>query len=357
MVARLGPRLPYALAPVAVGFALALNLLLWPLIQPSSSPLFFAAVAVVSWFGGLGPGLVATVLATAAGEYFFVPPAFRLGLDLGTVLRMLMFAAAAVLTSLLNQAARSRRQQAEELARVRGELLRQAEAVSRAKDEFLGTLSHELRTPLNAVLGWLARLQEGGLDPDTRARAVDVARRNAEALRRLIDELLDLSEVAAGRMAIERAPVALAACLEAAVARHRAAARERRITVHTLLDPHVRVRGDARRLTQVVDHLLDHALRSTPDKGQVELRLERGGERAWIVVRDGGPGTPAARLATLFDPFPVTGDPPTAGGLALGLAIARHLIEAHGGTVRAESEGEGRGTTFTVELPLDDGNR
>jgi signal transduction histidine kinase len=338
-----------------VGFALLLNLLLWPLIQPSSSPLFFAAVAVVSWFGGLGSGLAATVLATVAGEYFFVPPAFRLGLDLGTVFRMLMFAAAAVLTSLLNEAARTRRQQAEELARVRGELLREAEAASRAKDAFLGTLSHELRTPLNAVLGWLTRLRAGGLDPEIQARGVEVAARNAEALRRLIDELLDLSQITAGRITLEPAPVDLAECVETAVARHRAAARERRVTVHTLLDRAVRVRGDAARLTQVVDHLVDNALKFTPEKGRVEVRLERGGGRAWIVVQDTGRGIPADLLPRLFEPF-LLADPDRlapGGGLGLGLAIARRLIEAHGGTIRAASEGEGRGATFTVELPLE----
>lgn len=341
-----------------MGFALLLNLSLWPLIQPSSSPLFFAAVAVVSWFGGLGPGLLATVLATVAGEYFFVPPAFRLGLDLGTVLRMLMFAAAAVLTALLNEGSRSRRQQAEELARVRGELLRQVEATSRAKDEFLGTLSHELRTPLNAILGWLARLRAGGLDPEMQARGIEVAARNTEALRRLIDELLDLSQIAAGRMTLERKPLALAECVEAAVARHRATARERRVTLHILLDRDVRVRGDAARLTQVVDHLVDNALKFTPEKGRVEVRLERGGGRAWVVVQDTGQGIRAELLPRLFEPFrPGGGDRPASGsGLGLGLAIARRLVEAHGGTIRAESEGEGRGATFTVELPLDTGD-
>jgi signal transduction histidine kinase len=341
-----------------VGFALVLNLLLWPLVQPSSSPLFFAAVVVVSWFGGLGPGLLATVLATLVGEYFFVPPAFRLGLDLGTVLRMLMFAAAAILASLLNEASRSRRQQAEELARVRGELLRQVEAASRAKDEFLGTLSHELRTPLNAILGWLTRLCTGELDAETRAHGLAVAARNAEALRRLIDELLDLSQLAAGPPAIERTRVALADCVDVAVARHRGAARERRVTIHTLLDRDVHVRGDAHRLTQVVDYVLEHALRATPDKGQVEVRLERAGGRAWIVVRDTGPGIPADRIPKLFEPFsPDDGVRTRAGGgLGLGLAIARYLVEAHGGTIRAESEGEGRGTTVTVDLPLDAGD-
>jgi signal transduction histidine kinase len=307
---------------------------------------------MVSWFGGLGPGLLATVLATVAGEYFFVPPAFRLGLDLGTVFRMLMFAAAALLTSLLNEASRSRRQQAEELARVRGELLRQAEAVSRAKDEFLGTLSHELRTPLNAILGWLTRLRAGGLDTETQVRGLEVAARNAEALRRLIDELLDLSQITAGQMTLARERVALAPCIEAAVARHRVAARERRVGVHTLLDRDVHVRGDTDRLTQVVDYVVESAVEATPEKGQVEVRLERAGGRAWIVVRDGGPGTAADRLPRLFEPF-VPGDGVRPGGLRLGLAIAARLVQAHGGSIRAESEGEGRGTTITIDLPLD----
>ncbi|MCL6641142.1 MAG: HAMP domain-containing histidine kinase [Candidatus Rokubacteria bacterium] len=328
---------------------------MWPVVQPSSSPLFFAGVVVVSWFGGLGPGLGATVLATAASEYFFVAPAFRMGLDLGTVLRMLMFAAAAVLASLLNEAARSRRQQAEELARVRGELLRQVEATSRAKDEFLGTLSHELRTPLNAVLGWLARLRTEDLDPETKARGLEVAIRNAETLRRLIDELLELSQLAAHPPVIERERVLLADCVDQAVTRHRAAARERRVTIHTLLDRDAWVRGDARRLTQVVDYVLENAVEATPEKGQVEVRLERAGGRAWIVVRDSGSGTAADRLARMFEPFAQDNGarPGPGGGLRLGLAIAARLVEAHGGAIRAESEGEGRGTAVTIDLPLD----
>ena len=255
---------------------------------------------------------------------------------------------------------------AEETARAgdleRGELLarerkarQEAEAASQAKDEFLAVVSHELRTPLNTVRLWAGVLRNGPRDAQTIARAVDTIDRSAILQARLIEDLLDVSRIVSGRfrLAIER--MDLAAIIGPAVETVRAAAENRAITVTTALDPATGpVLGDATRLQQVVWNLLSNAVRFTPAGGRVTVGLRRVGPEAELTVADTGRGMGPGLLPRVFDRFRQgeSGTMRSHGGLGLGLSIARQIVELHGGTIRAQSPGEGRGATFTVCLPL-----
>jgi CheY-like chemotaxis protein len=258
------------------------------------------------------------------------------------------------------------RHAAEETARAgdleRGELLarerkarQEAEAASQAKDEFLAVVSHELRTPLNTVRLWAGVLRDGPRDAQTIARAVDTIDRSAILQARLIEDLLDVSRIVSGRfrLAIER--MDLAAIIGPAVETVRAAAENRAITVTTALDPATGpVLGDATRLQQVVWNLLSNAVRFTPAGGRVTVGLRRVGPEAELTVADTGRGMAPGLLPRVFDRFRQgeSGTMRSHGGLGLGLSIARQIVELHGGTIRAQSPGEGRGATFTVCLPL-----
>ncbi len=258
------------------------------------------------------------------------------------------------------------RHAAEEVARAgaleRSELLarerkarQEAEAASQAKDEFLAVVSHELRTPLNTLRLWAGVLRNGPRDAQTIARAVDTIDRSAILQARLIEDLLDVSRIVSGRfrLAIER--VDPAAIIEAAIETVRAAAGNRTITLTAALDPAAGpVLGDATRLQQVVWNLLSNAVRFTPAGGRVTVVLRRAGAEAEVTVTDTGRGMAPALLPRVFDRFRQgeSGTMRSHGGLGLGLSIARQIVELHGGTIRAESPGEGRGATFTVRLPL-----
>jgi PAS domain S-box-containing protein len=258
------------------------------------------------------------------------------------------------------------RHAAEEVARAgdleRGDLLarerkarQEAEAASQAKDEFLAMVSHELRTPLNTVRLWAGVLRDGPRDAQTIARAVDTIDRSAILQARLIEDLLDVSRIVSGRfrLAIER--MDLAAIIGSAVETVRAAAENRAITLTTALDPATGpVLGDATRLQQVVWNLLSNAVRFTPAGGRVTVGLRRVGPEAELTVTDTGRGMAPGLLPRVFDRFRQgeSGTMRSHGGLGLGLSIARQIVELHGGTIGAQSPGEGRGATFTVCLPL-----
>jgi signal transduction histidine kinase/CheY-like chemotaxis protein len=229
-----------------------------------------------------------------------------------------------------------------------------AEAANRIKDEFLATVSHELRTPLNAVLGWTRMLRAGGLDAELAERALETIERNADAQARLIDDLLDVSRIISGKVRLEMMPVDPASFVEAAVVAHLPAAEAKGVRVEASAVPGAGVvRGDPERLQQVVWNLVSNAIKFTPRGGRVEVRVARADARVEITVADTGKGIAPEFLPHVFDRFRQADATTTRRhrGLGLGLAIVRHLVELHGGEVRAESEGEGRGATFTVELP------
>ena len=230
-----------------------------------------------------------------------------------------------------------------------------AEEANRLKDEFLATLSHELRTPLTAIIGWSRLLSSGKLDERSAARAVEVIERNADAQNQLIEDILDVSRIITGKLALHVEPVDPVAVIESAIEAVRPAAEAKRVELHVLVSSEtVPVSGDETRLRQVVWNLLTNAVKFTPEGGRVEARFERAGSYARIKVSDTGEGIDPEFLPYVFDRFRQADATTTRqrGGLGLGLAIVRHLVELHGGTVSAESEGHGRGTTFTVTLPV-----
>ncbi|WP_437878104.1 hybrid sensor histidine kinase/response regulator [Sorangium sp. So ce513] len=232
---------------------------------------------------------------------------------------------------------------------------REAETASHLKDEFLATMSHELRTPLTAVLGWIRMLRTGKLADDRRERALETVERNAQAQAQLVDDLLDISRIMAGKLRLDVKPVELVAVIDAALDVVRPAADAKAVRLEPLLDPGVApVAGDAGRLQQVVWNLLSNAVKFTPRGGLVSIRLERADGAAEIVVSDTGQGIDPSFLPYVFEQFRQADSGTTRkhGGLGLGLTIVRSLVEMHGGTVQAQSDGEGRGAAFTVRLPL-----
>ena len=232
---------------------------------------------------------------------------------------------------------------------------REAEEASRLKDEFLATLSHELRTPLTSILGWAKLLRAGGLEPEFVARGLEAVERNAVAQTRLIGDLLDVSRIVAGQLRLEPRPVELAGVVGAGVESVRPAADARGVRLELSLDPSgCTVSGDPDRLQQVVWNLLSNAVKFTPRGGRVVVRLARADGHAEVEVSDTGRGIPAEFLPHVFDRFRQADGRITRehGGLGLGLAIARHFVELHGGTITAASPGEGRGATFRFRLPL-----
>lgn len=233
-----------------------------------------------------------------------------------------------------------------------------AEQAGRARDEFLATVSHELRSPLASILGWTGMLRARRLPVERRDRALATVERNAQALLGLISELLDLGRVIAGKLHIERSPVDLAALVDAALESIRPVAALRSVRVVSEPAPRdVVLDGDASRLQQVVGNLLSNALKFSEPGGVVHVAVRRSGHRAEVTVSDRGVGIAPESLPFVFDRFHQAegGYSRAHGGLGLGLAIVRALVDAHGGEVTAESEGRGRGATFRVWLPLLDG--
>jgi CheY-like chemotaxis protein len=231
-----------------------------------------------------------------------------------------------------------------------------AESANRAKDEFLSVLSHELRTPLTPILGFTEMLRRRKeVKREMLDHALEAIDRSARVQARLVGDLLDVSRIVSGKLQIERQPVDLRQVIRAATDAVRAEAEARSIALVSDLDPAAAaVTGDPDRLQQVVWNLLSNAVKFTPQGGRVEERLARDGGQAVITVTDTGQGIPPEFLPHVFERFRQADGSSTRahGGLGLGLAIVRHLVELHGGRVTAASEGAGKGATFTVHLPL-----
>ncbi|OUL32845.1 PAS domain S-box protein [Nostoc sp. 106C] len=241
------------------------------------------------------------------------------------------------------------------LALDNAQLYQQAQEANRIKDEFLAVLSHELRSPLNPILGWTSLLQTGRLDQQKTEQALETIERNAKLQAQLIEDLLDISRILQGKIVLKVGVVNLATMIEAALETVRLAAEAKSIQIQIILEPDVgQVLGDTVRLQQVVWNLLSNAVKFTPSGGEVEIRLAKIGNHAEIQVKDTGKGIAPQFLPYVFDCFRQEDGTTTRqfGGLGLGLAIARHITELHGGTVLVESAGEGLGATFTVRLPL-----
>ena len=231
----------------------------------------------------------------------------------------------------------------------------EAEAANRAKEEFLATVSHELRTPLNAVLGWVQILKSNKAVNEAAGHALDTIERNARAQAKLIDDILDTSRIITGKLRLDVRPLNLASVIEETVDTVRPAASAKSIQLEVALDSRDGwIFGDPYRLQQIIWNLLFNAIKFTPEGGRVEVRLQRADGKAEVTVSDTGQGISAEFLPHVFDRFRQANSTTTRrhGGLGLGLAIVRALVELHGGSVCADSQGEGRGAEFTVKLPL-----
>jgi signal transduction histidine kinase/ActR/RegA family two-component response regulator len=242
--------------------------------------------------------------------------------------------------------------QAEEARAEERRLRREADIANRAKDEFLATVSHELRTPLNAILGWTVTLRGRKQPPDT-DRALGIIERNARRQVRLIEDVLDLSRIISGKLSLTLGPTHIAEMIAGAVEAVMPAAEAKNIAIDVRADASFTVTADSDRLQQVVWNLLANAVKFTPKGGKIVIESYREGSDVCICVEDNGEGIAREALSHIFEPFRQADASTTRkhGGLGLGLAIVRQLVTAHGGTVHATSEGEGRGTRFVVRIP------
>ncbi|HEY6229979.1 MAG TPA: PAS domain S-box protein [Pyrinomonadaceae bacterium] len=234
----------------------------------------------------------------------------------------------------------------------------EAEKANRLKDEFLATLSHELRTPLNAVIGWSRMLNSGRLDRESSKHALEVIERNAWMQKQIIEDILDVSRVITGKLQLNRSPIDLVAVVDAALDAVRPAMEAKEIKIETIIAANLRmISGDADRLQQVVWNVLSNAAKFTPAGGSVEISVNQTETHVIIQVADSGPGIDPEFLPHVFERFR-QGDGSTTrthGGLGLGLAIVRHLVELHGGTITVENRTPDPGATFTIRLPLPSG--
>jgi PAS domain S-box-containing protein len=236
----------------------------------------------------------------------------------------------------------------------RNRLMAELERVNRVKDEFLATLSHELRTPLNAILGYARLLRSGIVDESRRMGALETIERNATALAQLVADVLDVSRITSGKMRFDVEPCDLGAVMRSAVDSLRPALDAKGIELSQHVEAgSVVVKGDPNRLQQVFWNLLSNAVKFTPPGGRIDIAITRQGTTVRAAVRDSGRGIAPNLLPHIFERFN-QGDNSTTrdvGGLGLGLALVRHFVEMHGGSVWAESDGPGKGATFTVDLP------
>jgi signal transduction histidine kinase len=295
--------------------------------------------------GSLGEELAIEALKYGATDYVLKQ---RLGRLVPSVRRALREAQE---RRALKQAEAEREQLLEREKAARAE----AEQANRTKDEFLAVLSHELRTPLNPILGWAKLLRYQDLDAAQTAQAIVTIEQNAKLQADLIDNLLDISRIIQGRLTLKICPLDIATIIRAAIKTLQFAAEAKSIQIETTLDLEIgQIAGDPTRLQQVVWNLLSNAIKFTPAQGRVDISLECIEDQAQITISDTGIGIAPTFLPNVFDYFCQADSSTTRrfGGLGIGLAIVRHLVELHGGTVAAESPGEGLGATFTITLPL-----
>lgn len=344
----------YGFAALSSAVALALTLLIDdPLTEPNTLLIFLGGVMCSSWYGGLGPGILATGLSALAFASVYLPPPFSFNVAMpGAAVRLVEFVAVCLLISVLNEL-RCRSQHRAEMARA------EAEGANRVKDDFLAMISHDLRTPLSAIVGWTDALRARGPDPAILNRALEGIERNAKAEVKLVEDLLDLSRITAGKLRLQIALCDVAEVLQASIDTLRPALNAKEIALASTVPRGTAfVTGDMHRLQQVFWNLLSNAVKFTAERGRITIHLERSHSHARIVIEDTGCGIDPTLLPYVFDRFR-QGDGAEVkrhAGLGLGLSIAQHIVELHGGTIRADSEGVGCGATFTIELPVMAGN-
>ena len=353
-------------APLRYGLALASFALIFsasfvlqrilPFRVDLTSMIIIAMIAS-AWYLGLGPGLMLAIILELTLDYFS-PPSLTFRSVFIIINRMVLFSSVVWFASSRRNAEKELRKQGEllqeALANERA-MRQQAETSDRLKDEFLATVSHELRTPLSAILGWASMLNLGDLGEETRRTALNVIERNAKAQADIISDILDVSRIITGKLRIEARPIKLEPIINAAIETLQLAADAKGITITLAFNEDAGVvAGDPDRLQQIIWNLVANAIKFTPQNGGLKIELRRVDSQVELVVSDNGIGIDKEFLPHVFERFRQADSSRTRkhGGLGLGLAIVRHLVELHGGSVSAESPGEGMGTRVTVRLPL-----
>ncbi|PYQ90892.1 MAG: hypothetical protein DMG02_09015 [Acidobacteria bacterium] len=338
----------------SVGVALLLRLALKPALGDASPFLLFTpAVMAAAFYGGIFPGVLATLSAAAVGSQFFLRAAAPTIETWDRVLLFLVVGGFITASSALLRMSRSRLAEAlwqEMKARA------VAEAADRAKDDFLALVSHELRTPAAVVLGWASAIRQHRPDEATLDQALAAIERNARVQNRLVDDVLDHGRIATGTLRLDPETIALSTVIAAAVEQIAESARSKQLHIERSGDAEgLMVRADAVRLQQVFSNLLSNAVKFTPQGGRITIEVATEDAGVRVVVSDTGAGISPDFLPYLFEAFrqDATTVRQSKHGLGLGLALARHLVERHGGTLQASSEGVGRGASFTVTLPLE----
>jgi len=298
---------------------------------------FIVPVLVSAWFGGRGPGILAITLSLAAARLLMPLEDSASGLR-GDFLDLLSFALEAVLIVALVGALHDAREE--------------ADASSRSKEMFMAIVSHELRTPLTVLAGWVSQLRHAPGDTALADRAHAALERTVRTLKRLIDDLTDVSRARSGKLALQRERLPLTALVASVVDDARALAAKKRVELRANITTSTVVDGDPVRLAQAFSNLLTNAVKFTPEGGCIDVDAIDSGDRVYVRVTDTGPGIPDTALPFIFDPFRQVdaGRDRAAGGLGLGLAIAKHVVELHGGRITAERGEHGRGTRFIVDL-------
>ena len=339
----------YIVAILCTAAAALLTRILASLGDAGISPLFLAAIFFSAWYGGLGPGLLATFLSGAATAYLLIPEHGALPGVGGAVLRVVVFTMVALLVSSLNAATR----RAAEAARKAREAAEEANA---AKSRFVAMVSHELRSPLSPIAMVAEALGEDPALADSARAGVELIRRNVQTEIRLIDDLVDLSRIGAGKLNLQLRPVDLHQPMAAAAALLQIDAKEKQIQM--TIDPAARdsmVMADSLRLGQIAWNLIRNAIKFTPECGSVRIRtFNRDQNNVCLEVSDTGIGIEEQHLQAIFSAFEQAGPDIGArfGGLGLGLAICQALSEAHGGSIQAFSAGRNQGATFTFCIPI-----
>ena len=334
---------------VAIAVPLVTTLLmvaLRPVVQSFASPPFLFAVLFVAWYAGFGPAVVTAGLSGGVISYFFVGPDDPVVLGARDLVAITVFTVVAILMAWLVAAGRRNRDERTFL------LAREAQDANRAKDEFLAILGHEFRTPLAAIDASLRVLETHDVDDETARRSRAIIRRQGDQLRRMVDDLLDVNRIISDGVVLDLRPVDLAemAGQGATTVISAGNAKEHVLTIEA--EP-VWVLGDPVRLERVLVNLLDNALKYTPPGAPIFVQVKPDGPDAVLAVRDSGIGIAPEQLARIFDLFTRGAAPPERGrgGLGIGLAVVRRLVELHEGTIVATSDGPGRGSCFTVRLP------
>ena len=341
---------------------------LWETAAPFA--LFMFATVASAWLAGVGPALLTGAVGFATRMYFDSPRGpGNLPVTWEEAVRLTLFAGFVVATAvILERMQADRRELESRIAAAQREIEERqkveaaletarasAEEANRLKDEFLALVSHELRTPLNAMLGWVALLRNGALPPERSQYALEIIQKNASTQAKLVTDLLDIARSLTGRVQLDQAPVDLNLAVGVVVESSRSAAEARQIALSMTTDGvPLTVWGDLERLQQIAGHLLSNAIKFAPVGGQVHVAVGPRNGTAELVVTNTGDGIEPAFVPHLFEPFrqAETGATRRYGGLGLGLALVRQLVELHGGSVTADHSEPGRGARFIVRLPL-----